>query len=81
MTKAEALSRTNIRFTNLIDGKVRSGVSVSQIIEYYESSIKEESLNLDRPPAIGNIENCFYKAEISHYEEEGYDDYTDYSGL
>ena len=81
MTKTEALSRTNIRFTNLIDGKVRSGVSVSQIIEYYESSIKEESLNLDRPPAIGNIENCFYEAEISHYEEEGYDDYTDYSGL
>lgn len=81
VTKLEALEKTKIRFTNLIDGTVRNGVSVSQIISYYESSIKEESLNLDRPPAIGNIENCFYEAEISHYEEEGYDDYRGYSGL
>ena len=82
MTKTEALKRTERRFTNLIDGDVRNGVSVSQIIEYYESSIKEKSLNLNKPPVIGNIERCFQEAAICHYEEEeGYDNYGDYSGL
>ena len=39
MTKLEALTRTQKRFTNLIDGKVISKASVIDIIVYYEALV------------------------------------------
>ena len=40
MTKQEALARTKVMFTNLMDGKVISGIGVKTIIDYYESLIE-----------------------------------------
>lgn len=37
MTKQQALEKTVRKFTNLIDGKILSGVSVTAVISYYES--------------------------------------------
>ncbi len=39
MTRDLALAQTVRKFTNLLDGKVLSGVSVAQVISYYESLI------------------------------------------
>lgn len=79
VTKLEALEKTKIKFTNLIDGTVRNGVSVSQIISHYESLINEGKPKVSNS-VMGNIEKCFHEAEISHYEEEDYNDYDDYKG-
>lgn len=71
MTKIDALEKTKTRFTNLIDGTVRNGVSVSQIISYYESLINEGKAEVS---IIGNIERCFLEADISHLENEQYEE-------
>ncbi len=39
MTRDLALAQTVRKFTNLLDGKVLSGISVAQVINYYESLI------------------------------------------
>jgi L-cysteine desulfidase len=39
MTRDLALAQTVRKFTNLLDGKVLSGISVAQVISYYESLI------------------------------------------
>jgi hypothetical protein len=45
MEKDLALAQTIRKFTNLIDGKVLSGISVAQIIHYYESLILDVPTN------------------------------------
>ena len=40
MTKEEALIKTRSKFTNLMDGKIISGVGVSTIIGYYEALLE-----------------------------------------
>jgi len=38
----QALKDTTNRYTNLLDGCVKSGVSVSEIIRYYESRLNNQ---------------------------------------
>ncbi len=45
MERDLALAQTIRKFTNLIDGKVLSGISVAQIISYYESLILDVPTN------------------------------------
>jgi len=45
MERDLALAKTIRKFTNLIDGKVLSGISVAQIISYYESLILDVPTN------------------------------------
>jgi len=72
MTKTEALQKTERRFTNLIDGDVRNGVSVSQIIQHYESLLSGEG---NKPGYVmGNIEKSFLEAEILDIEHNLSDD-------
>lgn len=76
MTKEQALRKTQDRFTNLLDGKVSSNVSVSTIIKYYED------LLVDKKPTpstkLSGIEQNFVEEEIYHLpvfcdnEEEHY---------
>ena len=47
MTKEEALAKTKEKFTNLLDGDILPGVSVGEIISYYESQLDNGSLSLD----------------------------------
>lgn len=88
MTKEQALRKTQDRFTNLLDGKVSSNVSVSTIIKYYED------LLVDSKPTpstkLSGIEQNFVEEEIYYLpvfcdnEEEyyltGWDD-DDQGGL
>jgi hypothetical protein len=46
MTKQDALAKTQMRFTNLMDGKVVSNVAVKTIIDYYEGLIKDEPIEV-----------------------------------
>lgn len=76
MTKEQAFRKTQDRFTNLLDGKVSSNVSVSTIIKYYED------LLVDKKPTpstkLSGIEQNFVEEEIYHLpvfcdnEEEHY---------
>lgn len=64
MTKEEALRKTQDRFTNLLDGKVSSNVSVSTIINYYED------LLVDSKPTpstvLSGIDQNFVEEEVYH---------------
>lgn len=71
MTKEQALSKTISRFTNLLDGKVSSNVSVSTIISYYESLCNSAPTNVQAP--VSGIMSNFIEEEIKEYEQE-YDD-------
>ena len=48
--KEQALKKTISQFTNLIDGKVKSNVSVATIIKYYEIQLgiisSQEEINM-----------------------------------
>ena len=66
MTKEEALEKTRKKFTNLFDGDILPGVSVSKIISYYESLIKNEVPDNAMP--IGGIERNFLEEEIQDDE-------------
>lgn len=67
MKKDEAVEKTIIRFTNLIDGTVRNGVSVSKIISHYESLLNEGKASSSNS-VMGNIEKCFLEADIRDIE-------------
>ena len=72
MTKEQALDKTIKRFTNLLDGKVVSNISVSSVIKYYEAL-------LDNKPApvitrSSGILNNFIEEDIKEYEEDEYSD-------
>ena len=73
MTKAEALEKTKIRFTNLIDGTVCNGVSVSKIISHYESLLNEGKPSSSNS-VMGNIERCFLEADIRDIEFNEYEE-------
>jgi hypothetical protein len=53
MTRDLALAQTVRKFTNLLDGKVLSGISVAQVISYYESLILDvPTKNISRMDGI-----------------------------
>jgi len=73
MTKEEALKQTKERFTNLLDGSILPGISVSKIISYYEDSLEGNKPDSSMP--IGNIECQFLEKEIeddAFYLHNGY---------
>ena len=73
MNKSEALEKTQRKFTNLIDGKILSGASVSRVINYYESLLSGEGLKVT---SIGNIERNFLEEEIKEIEDDLMEDYV-----
>ena len=76
MTRAEALKKTRERFTNLLDGKVSSNVSVSTIINYYEDLLVDKKPT--PPKVLSGIEQNFVEEEM--YYLTGWDD-DDQGGL
>ena len=70
MTKEQALRKTQDRFTNLLDGKVSSNVSVYTIIKYYEDLLVDEKPTLSTVPS--GIEQNFVEEEM--YYLTGWDD-------
>lgn len=76
MTKEQALRKTQDRFTNLLDGKVRSGISISTIIKYYEDLLVDKKPT--PPKVLFGIEKNFVKEEM--YYLTGWDD-DDQGGL
>jgi len=67
MNRKRALEQTKKKFTNLIDGTIKSGHSVTEIISYYEGCLS------NRPPVIkklGNIEANFQEDYIRDLEED-----------
>ena len=70
MTKEQALRKTQDRFTNLLDGKVSSNVSVSTIIKYYEDLLVDEKPTPSTAPS--GIEQNFVEEEM--YYLTGWDD-------
>lgn len=75
VTKQEAKEQTVKKFTNLLDGKILSGISVSKVLDYYESLIIDEPIRVVRP---GNIEQRFIQEEIKFItrQQEEESDYT-----
>ncbi len=66
MTKEEALKQTKERFTNLLEGDILPGVTVGEIISYYESLIAG-----DKPVITDedcNITKSFLEEEIQDDE-------------
>ena len=62
MTKEEALKQTKERFTNLLEGDILPGVTVGEIISYYESLIAG-----DKPVITDedcNITRAFHEASL-----------------
>ena len=57
MTKEQALKKTKERFTNLIDGRVKPGMSVYSIINYYEELLADKKTSYKQP--AGGIEQNF----------------------
>jgi hypothetical protein len=77
MTKEQALRKTQDRFTNLLDGKVSSNVSVSTIIKYYEDLLVDKKPT--PPKVLSNIDKKFLEEEM--YYLTGWDDDDDQGGL
>lgn len=61
MTKQNAKEQTVRKFTNLLDGKILPGISVSKVLDYYESLIVDAPIGVVIP---GNIEQQFIQEEI-----------------
>lgn len=76
MTKEQALRKTQDRFTNLLDGKVSSNVSVSTIIKYYEDLLIDKKTTTSTK--LSGIEQNFVEEEM--YYLTGWDD-DDQGGL
>jgi hypothetical protein len=78
--KEQALQKTINKFTNLIDGKVNSNVSVATIIKYYEIQLgiisSQEQINMP----TSNITQCFFEEDIKQIEREQ-DDYYEEFGI
>jgi hypothetical protein len=73
MTRDLALAQTVRKFTNLLDGKVLSGISVAQVISYYESLILD--VPTDNISRIDGITANFMEDEAN--EMLGEADYWD----
>jgi len=76
MTPEEALYKTKKKFTNLMGGDILPGVSVSEIISYYESLIagdkpvvRNESCNITRAFTEAQISDM--ADDLDEYYEEG----------
>ena len=78
--KEQALKKTINQFTNLIDGKVKSNVSVATIIKYYEIQLgiisSQEEINMP----TSNITQCFIEEDINQMEREQ-DDFYEQFGI
>lgn len=75
MNSKRALEKTKNKFTNLIDGSVKHGVTVAQIIDYYEGCKSGKKISTRRE--LGNIEQCFMEEQIRDWENEARDDMED----
>ena len=62
VNKKEAKEQTVRKFTNLLDGKILLGISVSKVLDYYESLIVDAPIGVVIP---GNIEQRFIQEEIN----------------
>lgn len=62
MTKEQAISATVSRYTNLIDNTVINGVSVRDVILYYESLRRGEKT--DPPKPYSNILDSFIEEDV-----------------
>jgi hypothetical protein len=70
MTKEQALDKTIRRFTNLLDGKVVSNISVSSVIKYYEALLDNQPTPVITRSS-GILDN-FIEEDIKEYEEDEY---------
>lgn len=74
MTPEEALYKTKKKFTNLIGGDILPGVSVGEIISYYEDLIADKKPSYKAP--VSGIEANFMEDEINdindYYDDLGY---------
>ena len=68
MNKDQAYNQTIKRFTNLLDGKILSGISVAQVIDYYESLVN--GVKPDLVHKVSNIESNFLEDMICEIEDE-----------
>lgn len=68
MERDLALAQTVRKFTNLLDGKVLSGISVAQVINYYESLILDVPTN--NVSRIDGIVNNFMEDYINGLADE-----------
>lgn len=66
MTPEKALKQTKERFTNLLDGSILPGISVSKIISYYEDLLEGNKPDSSMP--TDNIESQFLEKEIEDHE-------------
>ena len=57
MTKENALSATIKKFTNLMDGDILPGVSVTNVINYYETLLNNTAIPKDN--RVSSIESNF----------------------
>jgi hypothetical protein len=67
MNSKRALEQTKKQFTNLIDGTVKNGCTVSEIIAYYEGCLS------NRKPVVkklGNIESNFQEDYLRELEDD-----------
>ena len=78
MTKEEALAKTKEKFTNLFDGDILPGVSVSEIISYYESLIADKKPSYKAP--VSGIEANFKEDELDEFTDLYIDDFLDSIG-
>jgi hypothetical protein len=67
MTKQEAIEKTKRRFTNLMDGKVVSNVSVATIINYYESLLNDQLATVE---SSSHFINNFVEEAVSLIENQ-----------
>jgi hypothetical protein len=67
MTKDLAKVKTIEKFTNLLDGKVLSGISVGQVINYYESLILD--IPTDNPRRIDGIVANFMEDYVNSLDD------------
>lgn len=71
MSEEDALNLTKKRFTNILDGKVRPGVSVNDIISYYKDLLASKKPNTKLP--MGNIEQRFLEDRLDdEYKDMDY---------
>ena len=64
----QALNDTTNRYTNLLDGCIRSGVSVKEIIRYYESRLNNQPVP-ETKRSSGIVDN-FIEDYLKHMENE-----------
>lgn len=75
MTEEEALYETRKKFTNLVGGDILPGVTVGEIISYYESLIAgDKPVITDRDC---NITRAFEEAETYEQMQDFIDEYYD----